>query len=525
MKKIQVLDCTLRDGGYCNNWRFGKDNIVKIIDKLCDAGIDIVECGFLTNKDCGNPDVSRFESIEAVSGYIKDKKNSKIVLMANYGEFDFDKLPENDGTLYGIRLAFHKDDLDASLEVSKKIIDKGYKVFVQPMVSLRYTDEEFLNLIEKVNEINPYAFYIVDSFGSMKIEELKKLYSMTASNLNDSISIGFHAHNNMQLARANAEWLINNAGDLRNIIIDSSVYGMGRGAGNLNTELMAEYINNVSENKYCVKDLLEIIDEVILDLYEKKGWGYSLPNFLSAKYNVHPYYSVYLENKKTLTLKEMCDIFEKIPADKRYEFDEGCISDIYISYLDNRDAEADGVEILKEALKGKEVLLIAPGKSAEKEKEKIIDFAENNNVTVISVNFVYKNVNPDYIFISNIRRFRQADLSDRNVIATANIKDSVKYKIPYMEYLNNEKGVEDNAVLMLIKFLTDCRVNKIYIAGLDGYSYNMSDNYIDDRMTINMDSGWVEEKNHGIEKMINYFKKVCFIEFVTSFKNIRLEEN
>ena len=95
MKKIQVLDCTLRDGGYCNNWRFGKDNIVKIIDKLCDAGIDIVECGFLTNKDCGNPDVSRFESIEAVSGYIKDKKNSKIVLMANYGEFDFDKLPEN----------------------------------------------------------------------------------------------------------------------------------------------------------------------------------------------------------------------------------------------------------------------------------------------------------------------------------------------------------------------------------------------------------------------------------------------
>lgn len=525
MRKIQVLDCTLRDGGYCNNWRFGRDNIVKIIDKLCDADVDIVECGFLTNKDCDNPDASRFKSIDALKNYIKDKKNSKLVLMANYGEYDFETLPKNDGTIFGIRLAFHKDDLAAALEICRKITNKGYEVFVQPMVSLRYTDEEFLNLIEKVNEINPYAFYIVDSFGSMKKEELKKLYAMTASNLNDSISIGFHAHNNMQLARANAEWLINNADDLRNIIVDSSVYGMGRGAGNLNTELMTEYINSVDGYKYCVKDFLEIIDEVILDLYEKKGWGYSLPNFLSAKYNVHPYYSVYLENKKTLTLKEMCDIFEKIPSEKRYEFDEECISDIYISYLDSRDAAANGAELLKDIFNGADVLLIAPGKSAETEKEKIINFTENNNVLVISVNFVYESVTPDYIFISNIRRFRQADLSGRTVIATANIKDSVNYKIPYMEYLNSEKSVEDNAVLMLIKFLMVCHVNKIFIAGLDGYSYNMSDNYIDDRMKINMTSSWVEEKNHGIEKMINLLKNECFIEFVTSLKNIRVEEN
>lgn len=525
MGKIQILDCTLRDGGYCNQWNFGRDNIVKIINKLCDAHIDIIECGFLTNKNCNNPDASRFKSIETLSEYIQNNKNSKLVLMVNYGEFNFDLLPENNGTIYGIRLAFHKDNLLPSLEICKKIIAKGYTLFLQPMVSLRYTEDEFEDMIERVNKINPYAFYIVDSFGSMKTEELKRLYSTADSNLNSNISIGFHAHNNMQLARANAEWIINNTSTDRDIIIDSSVHGMGRGAGNLNTELMTEYINMIFGTKYHVKDLLEIIDEIILGFYEKKEWGYNLPNFLSAKYNAHPYYSSYLENKKTLTLKEMCGIFEKIPADKRYEFDEKYISNIYIDYLDNRDASADGVKPLKKVLRGKDVLVIAPGKTAETEKEKIIAFKRNRDLTVISVNFVYKSICPDYVFISNIRRFMQANLEDETIIATANIKDNVNYKIPYMRYLNSQKNVEDNAVLMLIKFLIDCDVEKIYVAGVDGYSYNMSDNYVDEKMVISMDSSAVREKNYGLEKVLNYFKKICPIEFVTESQNVRLEEN
>ena len=46
---VQILDCTLRDGGYVNNWEFGRHAIASILDKLEAGGVEIVECGFLTS--------------------------------------------------------------------------------------------------------------------------------------------------------------------------------------------------------------------------------------------------------------------------------------------------------------------------------------------------------------------------------------------------------------------------------------------------------------------------------------------
>lgn len=129
---------------------------------------------------------------------------------------------------------------------------KGYKVFVQPMVSLNYTDEEFLSLIQLVNHIKPYAFYIVDSFGMMNKKNLIRLFYLVEHNLDESIWIGFHSHNNKQLAYSNAQCLIDTQ-TARNLIIDSSIFGMGRGAGNLNTELIVEYLNdNFHENMQSI---------------------------------------------------------------------------------------------------------------------------------------------------------------------------------------------------------------------------------------------------------------------------------
>ena len=150
MNKIQVLDCTLRDGGYCNQWQFGYSNIKKITQALTDASIDIIECGFLTDKiDKYDKDVTKFNSVEQITPIIPQNRNEKIyVAMANYGEFDVATLPEYNGkSIDGIRVAFHKKQLISALEMCKAIKAKGYKVFIQAMVSLSYTDEEFLSLI------------------------------------------------------------------------------------------------------------------------------------------------------------------------------------------------------------------------------------------------------------------------------------------------------------------------------------------------------------------------------------------
>ena len=245
MNKVHLLDCTLRDGGYCNNWNFGLDNERKITSSLVEAGIDIIECGFLTEKTPYDSNHSKFNTVDQIAKIIPKNRHGKIfVAMMNYGEFDINHLPEcNGSSIDGIRVAFHKKDIKEALELCKKVKARGYLCFMQAMVSLSYTDEEFLSLIRQSNELKPYAFYIVDSFGVMKRKDLVRLFYMVEHDLDEGIKIGFHSHNNMQLAYSNAHTLVDMQ-TRRDLIIDSSIYGMGRGAGNLNTELFLEYLND-----------------------------------------------------------------------------------------------------------------------------------------------------------------------------------------------------------------------------------------------------------------------------------------
>ena len=366
MSKIQVLDCTLRDGGYCNNCRFGFDNERKIVHGLVEANIDIIECGFLMNTVEYEKDVTKFTSLDEVAKIIPQNKEGKtFVMLTDYGKYRPEDLPEYDGTsVDGLRVAFHKKDRVAALEECKAIKSKGYKVFVQAMVSLSYTDEEFLDLIRRVNELEPYAFYIVDSFGMMKRKDLTRLFYLVEHNLNENIKIGFHSHNNMQLAYSNAQSLIDLHSD-RELIIDASVYGMGRGAGNLNTELFVQYLNDNADGNYDIKPLLSIIDEILNEFYQRNYWGYSLPNYLSAAHNAHPNYAGYLDDKKTLTVENMNEIFDMMEEDKKVSYDKDYIEELYLRYMATGKSQEEHKTELIENLRGKTVLLIAPGKSSK----------------------------------------------------------------------------------------------------------------------------------------------------------------
>ena len=233
MKSVKLLDCTLRDGGYVNNWEFGIENIKTVIHQLTAANIEIIECGFLT-LDMHNDNFTLFGNINLIGKYLPDQKNGAMyVAMINCGELDVSNIPLcRETKLDGLRLAFHKKDIVKAIKDCAILIEKGYKLFVQPMVSLSYTDIEFIELIEMVNKQNPFAFYIVDSFGVMNGSDLMRLFTLTDHNLKETISIGYHSHNNLQMAFSNSQQLIQR-NSRRNIILDSSIMGMGRGAGNL----------------------------------------------------------------------------------------------------------------------------------------------------------------------------------------------------------------------------------------------------------------------------------------------------
>lgn len=525
MNNIHILDCTLRDGGYCNEWHFGFNNIKKIAAGLQEAGIEIIECGFITNRVSYNPDVSKFVSLSEMSKIIPQNREGKLyVAMMNYGEFSVDDLPAYDGSsIDGIRVAFHKKNMNDALDVCRRIKEKGYLVFIQAMVSLNYTDVEFLSLIKSVNCFNPYAFYIVDSFGMMKGKDLTRLFYMVEHNLNDDIWIGFHSHNNMQLAYSNAQQLVSMQTN-RNLIIDSSIYGMGRGAGNLNTELFIEYLNENAGKNYKLKPVFTLIDEILTAFYQRNYWGYSLPNYISAAHNAHPNYASYLDDKKTLTIEDINDVFDMMDEDKKVSFDRAYIEELYLKYMAKGRTQEEHENELIETLRGKRILLIAPGKSSVEESDKIIRFIDNNTI-VISVNHAYKEVSPHFIFISNSRRFRDLPEDKRNIcIVTSNITaDGIYYQEKYKELTNQEESVFDNAGLMAIKFLMKYDVEGIYLAGFDGYSHDTAENYGSSDLAFVTRNAILDAMNAGMTKILKIYKKSVKIEFVTATKHVQIE--
>lgn len=521
MEKVKVLDCTLRDGGYCNQWKFGYDNAKKIIRGLIESGIDIIECGFLTDRVEYDSNITKYTSLQEAAGVIPgEKAGSMFVCMVNYGEYDPENIPEYDGSsVDGFRIAFHKKDMDAALKMCEAIKKKGYKVFVQAMVSLNYNDTEFLELLRRVNSFEPYAFYIVDSFGVMKQKDLIRLFYLVEHNLKEGIMIGYHAHNNMQLAYSNAQTLVDIHTD-REMIIDSSVFGMGRGAGNLNTELFVEYLNNNLDKSYQMQPLLAIIDQVLGKMHERNYWGYSLPNYLSAKYNTHPDYAGYLDAKKTLTVENMDEIFSLMDNDKRFRFDKEYIEDLYTRYLAAEKVQEDHKEELEEKLNGKRILLIAPGRSSADESDKILKEMKTPDVISVSVNFDYQGT--DYIFLSNLRRYRELDESAYGrCIVTSNITgDKVYLKTKYRDLLNDEDTVRDNAGLMAIKFLMKFRIKEIVLAGFDGYSHDPEENYADSRMEIISRNAVFDSMNVGMTEVLKKMSKEVKISFVTEPRRI-----
>ena len=235
MNNVRVLDVTLRDGGCVIDFNFGLEYMNAILEALEESNVEYIELGYLDDKKGSDNGRTQFISEKALShNFLRNKKPSiKYLVMMDYGKYDINNLSDRkENGIDGIRLAFHKKDWKNAIHMAKKIIDKGYEVFVQPMITMRYTDSQLLELIDCVNAEMPKAsaFYLVDSFGEMRMEDVNRMMQLVNHNLQKDMAVGFHSHNNLQLSYANAMALLNFPMN-RQLMLDSSIMGMGKGAG------------------------------------------------------------------------------------------------------------------------------------------------------------------------------------------------------------------------------------------------------------------------------------------------------
>lgn len=325
---IKILDCTLRDGGYANEWLFGEKNIKSIMQNLISSNADIIECGFL-KPIIYNPNKTLFSCIEDLKHQLPPNiANKKFTLMINFGEVDKEDISACNDPNIALRIVFKKAEITEALDYCNKLKKKGYEIFINPMHTNSYSMDELKALAYEVNKIAPSAFTITDTTGSMSENDVLNIFETINKNLSADISLCFHSHNNLQLSFANAKTIINVCKN-RNLIIDSTVFGMGRCAGNLCTELIMQYLNDNYNKNYNILPILKIINTQISPIYPHTPWGYSIPYYLSAINHCHPNYAKFLSEKNDLTLETIDILLKKIPKENKSIFDKELINKIY----------------------------------------------------------------------------------------------------------------------------------------------------------------------------------------------------
>ena len=333
MDKYNLLDCTLRDGGYITNWKFGNDLIKDMVKNLIDANLDYVELGYLNNKPYEN-NTAIFNNIDQISEFIpKDRKNSTILAMADVTQFLPENVtPFNGKSIDGIRVVFYKHQIEEAMELCKTIKNNGYKLLVQPKVTIDYSIDEYTSLTKRIASLNPYSVAIVDSFGYMIKQDFRQYFKILDNILPNDVCIGFHSHNNMQLAFITAQDILDYQ-TTRHLIIDASLYGMGRGAGNLNTELIANYYNMLLGNKYDTTKILGLISKYIMPIMKEKNWGYSPYYFLTGLYHCHPNFAGYLLEEHEISVSEFEEFIKTIPNEMLTKCRKPYVEELYQKYI------------------------------------------------------------------------------------------------------------------------------------------------------------------------------------------------
>ena len=353
--------------------------------------------------------------------------------------------------------------------------------------------------------------------------EVSKYFKSLNKHLLSKIAIGFHSHNNFQMAYANCIMLMNKLFD-RELVIDGSLFGMGKGAGNAPTELLAQYINENYNSNFDTSQLLEAIDVDIMKEYIKSPWGYSLKYFIAASADCHPNYVQTLMDKKSMSVTSINSILNMIPQNLKLSFNSELIETLYQNFHNNHIDDKHNYLNLFNEIKDKNLVILAPGSSLETQKDKITEYIKENKSTVISINFLNENFPVDYVFMGNPKRYSQffhkmhGTNNKVKVICTSNITDSgfkIDYSFDFASLKLDKNLISDNPMLMLLKLLCNMNIKNVAIAGFDGYSSQNTLDYYGDYIQFLYCNDNVIKRNELIKEELKNLKNKLNINFIS----------
>lgn len=528
---ICLLDCTLRDGAYITNGDFGEPVIRGIISKLETAGTDVIECGWLKNTPCPKGSVY-YHTPEDLRRYLNRKNpNCTYTVMIDWDRYDLGSLPDYDGTsIDAVRVVFPHGKYRQGIEVGRGVREKGYQVFFQAANTMAYSDADLADLAEEINGSEAVCLSIVDTFGAMYPEDLERIVRCLHQKLKPEVKLGFHSHNNQQLSFAltiNFIQLLKDSG--RNIVVDSSLCGMGRGAGNATTELVTSYLNRKCQCHYDLDAVMDAIDIYMEYFKEHYQWGYSTPNFIAGLYGCHVNNIGYLLKNHRTNARDMRNIIASLPAGDRTKYDYDLLEQMYLQNQSLYVEDVPAVRELAGVLKGREVFLITPGKSAQREREQIQARIRAEKPVVIGVNAILPGYEYDYLFFVNPARYEYAreayprQFGEIRHIVLSNVKNvpsGDELVIGFNRVIKRGWEYYDNAAICALRLMELLEVRRVVVAGFDHFQARYNESYADSFLpSPNPEENRWEELNGEIAEMLADFRRNAVyskdIEFIT----------
>ena len=388
MKKngLKILDCTLRDGGYYNNWDFSKELIEEYLQAMSAAKIEYVEIGFrFLKKDiylgpCAYTTPSFLETLNIPKNLkIGIMINAKDIISNNFSNAEIDKIFfqfSRKKKISFVRFACHLNEVKKIALICNRLNKKNIITAINLMQISEIKDKEIEDTLRLLSKSKLFLFYFADSLGNLEPHNITHIANLIKRNWKKDI--GFHAHDNMSRA------LINGVAAFENGInwIDSTVTGMGRGAGNIQTEFaLMQFTKNLNKNS-DISLLLKLIEKRFAPMKNKYKWGTNPYYFLAGQHKIHPTFIQSMLNDLKLEPTEMLSAIDNLKEGEGKNFNRNLIevgNKIY-------KGKTKGTWKPLNLIKGKNVLIIGSGPSSFKHSKAIENFIKKNKPFVIALN-------------------------------------------------------------------------------------------------------------------------------------------
>ncbi|MEI7474774.1 MAG: 6-hydroxymethylpterin diphosphokinase MptE-like protein [bacterium] len=504
---IKIIDCTIRDGGHLNKWNFDPLCVKTSYFAALNSGVQYFEIGYRYPETITGLGNFAYCTDEFLTSIFKASKKCKLTVMIDAGKCNssqFKECKETNTPIMAVRVAAYPYEIEKAIKTVEELKEKGYEVFLNIMAYSELEADHFEILKNWQNKNILESINFADSFGSFIPTDIpalvKKLKDVGYE------KIGFHSHNNLQMAFANSLRAIEEGASF----IDASIFGMGRGSGNLPIEIILGYLEKNGNARYNTVAYIDVIERFYLEIFKQLNWGYKLQSLIGGLKNIHPYYVDDLFKKNIYTIDEIWTASDLIKENCPISYSSNKMNEILnemffnpspepqiicqnitekFQIIPSQDAFKNNNLDVANKHKGKPFLIIASGPSILTHKDNIDNFIKKENCITIGMNYMRDFFVPDYqIFISKKRFLKYfSTINEKSTLLVPSffgkelIEKNYSNKYSYFdveivddpsipsitEYSQNclHPSVSISAILMAYQM----GASEIFVAGMDGY--------------------------------------------------------